>query len=152
MIVGITGNRWIYKNKLAYDFCIDELSNAFKAFNPSKVISGMAIGVDSAAVDVCIKQKIPYVCAVPFIGQELFWPEDVQNKYKNYLSQSDDVVVVSPGGYAAWKMQKRNEWIVDNCDILLAFYDYSLGGTKNCINYANTKNKNVKIIDISTFK
>jgi len=34
-------------------------------------------------------------------------------------------------------MQTRNIWMVDNCDLVLALWDGSDGGTGNCIKYAN---------------
>ena len=33
-------------------------------------------------------------------------------------------------------MQKRNEEMVDRCDLLIGVWDGSKGGTYNCINYA----------------
>ena len=48
------------------------------------------------------------------------------------LALSDDVVVISPGGYEPWKMQVRNEWTVDQCDVLLAIWDGSRCGPANC--------------------
>jgi uncharacterized phage-like protein YoqJ len=35
-----------------------------------------------------------------------------------------------------WVMQRRNEWMVDHCDILYAFWDGTSGGTANCVKYA----------------
>src|SRR3546814_16271306 len=53
------------------------------------------------------------------------------------------VVVGGPGGYAAWKLQKRNEWMVDHADELVALWDGSRSGTGNCVAYANTSGKPV---------
>jgi uncharacterized phage-like protein YoqJ len=43
---------------------------------------------------------------------------------------------VSPGGFTSYAMQIRNEWMVDHCDLLVALWDGSPGGTGNCIRYA----------------
>ena len=40
------------------------------------------------------------------------------------------------GGYAAWKMQKRNQFMVDHSNLLIAVWDGSSGGTSNCVAYA----------------
>jgi uncharacterized phage-like protein YoqJ len=40
--------------------------------------------------------------------------------------------MISRGGYEPWKMQVRNEWMIDRCDVLLALWDGSRGGTANC--------------------
>ena len=44
-------------------------------------------------------------------------------------------------------MQKRNEYMVDKCDILLAVWDGSAGGTNNCVKYARKLDKEIIIID-----
>lgn len=42
------------------------------------------------------------------------------------------------------KFQKRNEYMVDNSSILIAYYDErESGGTFNCIQYAKSKNKEI---------
>ena len=51
------------------------------------------------------------------------------------------------GGYAGYKLQKRNEWMVDHCDILIAVWDGTSGGTANCVNYAQSVNKEKIFID-----
>lgn len=43
-------------------------------------------------------------------------------------------------------MQKRNEWMVDRIDELLAIYNGTPGGTKNCIDYAKKLGKPITII------
>ncbi len=44
-------------------------------------------------------------------------------------------------------MQKRNEWMVDNCDMLVAVWDGTDGGTYNCIDYAKRMKKPRILID-----
>lgn len=55
--------------------------------------------------------------------------------------------MVSTEPYSPWLMQKRNEYMVDNVDEVLAFFDGTTGGTKNCIDYANKMGKEVTIFD-----
>lgn len=107
------------------------------------VISGMALGWDQALAQAAKDCGIPYIAAVPFKGQEKMWPQKSQD-YFNYLCQfAEEVVYVSEGSYQPWMMQKRNEWMVDNCDILLAMYDGTEGGTANCVRYANKHGKHI---------
>ena len=49
--------------------------------------------------------------------------------------------------YAVWKMQKRNEWMVDNCDAVIAVWDGAPGGTANTVDYARKLGKSVLVID-----
>jgi len=53
--------------------------------------------------------------------------------------------------YKASKMQKRNIWIVDNSDGLVAVWDGTPGGTANCVEYARNKSRetNKKIFYIN---
>lgn len=99
-------------------------------------ISGMAQGVDTWAAEVCLELGVPYTAAVPCNGQESPWPEEAQRRYRHLIMQGAEVHVVSPGDYAPWKMQARNVWMVDRCDVLLAVWDGSAGGTANCVNAA----------------
>lgn len=92
---------------------------------------------------------IPITAAVPFAGQESQWPAASQKLYRDLLAKAARVEVVSSGGYAASKMQRRNEWMVDHCDRLLAVWDGTPGGTANCIGYALAKRKPITYITIA---
>lgn len=103
----------------------------------TEVITGMALGWDTALAVACWTLSIPFTAAVPFRGQESRWPKEGQELYHWLLDRAKEVVYVSDGGYAPWKMQARNEWMIDNCDGVLALWDGSNGGTGNCIAYAD---------------
>lgn len=110
---------------------------------PTLIISGMALGWDMAVAAAALFTGIPYIAAVPFEGQESKWPEEAQANYRFLRSFAIRVVHVCTPGYAAWKMQTRNEWMVDNGEWGLALWDGSPGGTANCVRYANNSNKPV---------
>jgi len=111
---------------------------------PDAVISGMALGWDISLALAALACEIPLTCAVPFRGQEERWPDESQRVFRYVLEHAEKVVYVSPGGYHPAKMQFRNEWMVDNCDELLALWDGSNGGTGNCIRYALKQKKPVR--------
>ena len=124
------------------------LKNKILELKPEKCISGMALGVDQMAAELCIELEIPFIAAVPFVGQESVWPEASKLKYKNILDNAQEVKIVSEGGYASWKLQKRNEWMVDNSDILIAVWNEGyVGGTTNCVNYAKSVGKKLALIE-----
>jgi len=130
-----------------YNYVMDGLRNILKELKPEKALSGMAIGVDTMAAEVCIELGIKFEAVVPFVGQEKYWPAEAQERYLKLLSLANSTKVVSPGGYAPWKMQVRNEYLVDHCDKLIAVWDDSSGGTKNCVDYAISKKKHIIRID-----
>lgn len=111
--------------------------------NATEAISGMALGWDMALAQAAINYQIPFIAAVPFGGQESMWPPATRERYHHLLKQAKEVVYVSPPGFSSAKMQKRNEWMVDQLDPttdkLLAMWDGTNGGTANCLRYANTK-------------
>ena len=115
-------------------------------------LTGMALGVDQWFAEAAIDLGIPFVAAVPFEGQELRWPSTSQIAYHTTLAEARAVHMVCPGGYAAWKMQARNRWMVDNADQCIAVWDGSEGGTGNCVEYARSRALPVEIIDPRTLK
>lgn len=118
---------------ILYRFAVRVLSE----YDPDEVISGMALGWDTAIARAAIYLAVPLVAAVPFVGQEEAWPAASQRTYNELLSRAEHVEVITSGGYSPQAMQLRNEWMVDHCDILLALWDGSAGGTGNCVRYAN---------------
>lgn len=139
MIVAATGHR---PDKLGgyfapYTMRLHNLARGvLKHMQPEKAISGMALGWDTAWAEAALELGIPLIAAIPFKGQESRWPVESQHRYHRICGQARDVVVCSAGGYAPFKMQTRNEWMVLQCDHLIALWDGSPGGTANCIAYA----------------
>ena len=107
------------------------------AREPRGVVSGMALGWDMAWAEAALTLSIPVCAAIPTAGQESVWPASSQERYRSILAQCAKIVIVSEGGYAAWKMQKRNEWIADKATRIVALWNGSPGGTANCIAYAS---------------
>jgi len=151
MIIAVTGHR---PEKLggyseeAFIKLVDFAKQELSKLNPEKIISGMAIGWDTAVAIAALELKIPLLAAIPFSGQEKIWPQENKNIYNDILKHNlVDIFIVNPGGFQAWKMLKRNEWMCDNCDILLSLYNGDkTGGTKHCVEYA--KKKNIEIINV----
>lgn len=102
------------------------------------VVTGMAQGWDTALAVACVRLCIPFTAAVPFDGQDARWPSGVRDLYAKLLAQASRVVVCSPGGYSPKAMQIRNEWMVDNCDQVVALWNGTPGGTSNCVRYCES--------------
>lgn len=123
----------------------DDIMNSFRQHN-LYFITGMALGVDTWSAKLAIDYRIPYFAFVPFFGQEKVWPKDSQDDYHYLLKNAFRVINVCKPGYAHWKMQRRNEKMVDFCNLLIAVWDGSHGGTMNCIKYAEKVKKKIIII------
>jgi uncharacterized phage-like protein YoqJ len=160
MIVAFTGHR---PDKLpdratgykipnpTYNRVCQEIDKALKELKPEKVISGMALGIDQWAAAIAYKLKIPFIAAIPFEGQEKAWPEESQKTFRLLRRLAAEEVIVSEGGYSLAKMQIRNEWMVNHCDILIAVWDGTQGGTGNCVQYAESIDRKIFRIDPSKF-
>lgn len=111
---------------------------------PDKMITGMALGWDTAVALACISLKIPFVAAIPFAGQDRNWNAYCQQRYAKILQKADTVEVISPGRYRADKMHKRNEWMVDRSIRVVALFDgVEEGGTYRCIEYAKKRQRHL---------
>ena len=152
MIVSFTGHR---PDKLGgyklpnptYSFVCQRIEETLRDLRPTKVVSGMALGVDQWAAHIAHKLGIPFIAAVPFEGQDRVWPAASRAIYKKLIELASEVVIVTPGGYSSAKMQARNEWMVNYCDKLIAIWDGTSGGTGNCVKYAQSLNKEIIFID-----
>lgn len=121
-------------------------------------ISGMALGADQIFAQAVLDMTnagfhgIRLIAAIPFVGQESKWPPKSQEKYKELLNQVSHIEIVSSGGYSPEKMQTRNIWMVDRSHIVLAVWDGSSGGTKNCVNYAIKQRKTILHLNSETLE
>lgn len=130
----------------------EHLRVVFDHFRPEYIWSGMALGTDQWAAEVAVDRGYPFKAAVPFKGQESRWPLDSRLHYGRLLEAAQEVVIVTEGDYAVWKMQRRNEYMVDRADLVVAVWDGSDGGTANCVKYALDQGKQVVVIDPKEYK
>lgn len=152
MIVAFTGHR---PNKLGgynlpnpiYIKVCQQIDATLRELKPEKIISGMALGIDQWAANIACKLNIPFIAAIPFANQDRVWIEESKRAYHALLNKAVEQVIVCEGGYSAYKMQIRNEWMVDRCDKLIAVWDGTEGGTGNCVKYAQSKNKDIIYIN-----
>jgi len=159
MTIAITGHR---PNKLGNDYDLKSplierinilLEEIILNYQPDFMISGMALGIDTLWARLAIKNDIKLIAAIPFENQDVMWVEKSRKIYHDLLSKAWNVVNVS--GQTRYKpeyMQMRNEWMVDKCDILVAVWNGSKGGTGNCVQYAQRVGKKMIRIDPSEIK
>lgn len=107
---------------------------------PDAVISGMAQGWDTAIALAALGHGIPLIAAIPFPTQSLRWPAAARTLYGELIANAARVEILSPVPHSdalmRLAMDVRNRWMVDNSTDLVALWDGSPGGTKNCVYYA----------------
>ena len=120
--------------------------------------SGMALGFDIIAAETILLLKEAYknielVCVLPFETQAESYSDSWKERYFSILEKCDRKIVLSDE-YFKGCYQRRNEFMVDNCDFVLTWYDGKAGGTRNTLNYATKKQRhivNVNKSEIETF-
>lgn len=123
----------------------DEDSRTFSTNGKVLLISGMALGVDTLWALVGLKLKFQFPgkfeleCAIPCANHSSRWKKSDQERHADIIKRSGIVTFVSKEPYAPYLMQKRNEYMVDKADELLAVWDGTSSGTRNCVKYAEKK-------------
>lgn len=118
--------------------------------NAKTFISGMALGIDQWAAEIVLELKpyyphIKLVAAIPCADHSKAWPKQSQVEWNKIVDKADYVYLVSNKPYTSYCMQKRNEWMVNKSIGQIAVWDGTLGGTANCIRYADNVGKTKRI-------
>ena len=170
--IAFTGHRpnklWGYdEDKIEYDILFKLIKNKIidiikenKEKREFLLINGMALGADQlvCAASIVVRSQVKeemkeenktvYIeAAVPCLNQEKKWPPETQKYYRALLGQVDKITYVWAGEYNSTCMQKRNEYMVDKADVVIAVWDGTRGGTYNCVEYAQLKHKNIIYIN-----
>lgn len=158
MIISITGHRpdklWGYKlDRREYEVLMQMMCNYFIHNNVTEVIQGCALGVDTLSALTVIDMKkagynIKLTSAVPCKDFQSNWKNELdRTRFDHIIANSDRVHYVSEEEYDISCLQKRNEWMVNNAQGVLAVWDGTAGGTFNCIKYANMTQRHVDRIE-----
>ena len=112
-------------------------------------ISGMALGVDTWAAEIVLDMKkshrVTLECALPCETQAVRWRESDRNRYFDIVSRCDTETMLQTS-YTADCFQKRNTYMVDRSDFVIAVYSGAPGGTDETIRYARKKGRSVCIV------
>ena len=108
-------------------------------------LCGMALGFDMICAETVLQLKLKYksiklIGAIPCKNQTEKWKKESIDRYNKILSLADKITYTSNSNYYNGCMQKRNQYMIDNSNLLIAVFNGSNGGTKQTIEYAY-KNK-----------
>ena len=121
------------------------IADGYKTF-----ITGMARGIDLWAGEIVLDLKKSYkdihlICALPHPNFEKKWQLADRMKYHSVLKKADLQRTICPS-FSMGAYQKRNIWMVDKSNRVIAAYNGEKGGTKNTIDYAGSQG--VEVINI----
>lgn len=121
------------------------IENGFTTF-----ITGMAPGVDIWAVEIVLEKRkhntsLHLICAMPHPGFEKRKSKYEEDRCQNIIDNADYTQTICDRYFRAC-YQRRNEFMVDHSNLVIAVWNGEKIGTKNTIDYA--KRKGVELINI----
>lgn len=136
----LSDNRWLGLKEKFKELLTDNKCD--------EAITGMALGVDTVFALAILELKnegcdIKLHCAIPCKNYSGRWIKKSVDLYNDILSKADIVRVVSDEEYKPWLMQKRNEYMVNLANKVIAVWDGSKSGTENCVKYARKHGKEI---------
>lgn len=132
-----------------------EIVNAIKQDGIRHFLTGMALGVDIWAAEIVLSLRkqwpITLEAVIPCKGQDIRWHSESQERYRSILNQCDNVILLQEG-YTPDCFQRRNQYMVEHSNLVIAVWNGSPSGTGNTVAYAKCRGKQVRTISIKRSK
>ena len=126
----LTGHR-----ELGEDFDEKKLENAIEEMIKKGVktfYNGGALGFDLVAAEIVLKHKknskIKLIICVPFYGQEKRYSAQDKARYARILKEADEVVTLAEHYYKGCLL-RRNDYMIEHADCMIAYLKSEKGGT-----------------------
>ena len=109
--------------------------------------TGGALGFDTMAAKKLLTYRMRHrdmrlIVVVPCKKQALQWSEADRDMYEYTLANADEVIFCSEE-YTADCMKKRNEYLADICDMLIAYAGRHSSGSMQTVRMALARGKTV---------
>ncbi len=119
-------------------------------------ISGLAEGVDTWAAEIVLEIKeesanITLEAAIPCENQTASWNVKSKERRDRIMAMCDKVTILQRN-YTYDCMMRRNRYMVDRSDYVIAVWNGQPSGTANTILYAVSRDKPVYYVDLRDFK
>jgi len=115
------------------------------------LVSGMALGTDQWAAETALDMGIKVTALIPCLNQEKIWPTLAREHYYVLLDRIREtdghIIYVTVGDYTKGCMHRRNLEIVNFSHEILAVWNRSKGGTKDCIRSAKQAGLPVTVLN-----
>ncbi len=134
----------------------NEIISLIETKDVTHFITGMAIGVDMYAAEIILGLKASYPditleSAIPCETQTEKWTEEQRDRYYDIAAKCDKETMIQHQ-YTADCMLKRNRYMLDQADFIIAVWDGRPSGTGKMVQYAWEQDKPIVIIDPKTLK
>jgi len=164
-ITGHRSQRFKFKNDEKAPLCkkikevLEEQIKSHYAKGVRTFYVGGAVGVDTWAAEIILRLKkteeykdMELFLAIPFPEQAEKFSSGSKNRYDKILSMCDQKKVIS-NHYSAVAHKRRNYFMVDHSQYLIAVYDQDKSirsGTGQTVNYAVKKERQLTFIHPDT--
>jgi uncharacterized phage-like protein YoqJ len=141
--IAITGHRDI--SKRAVDAAKWWILRIAQKYPQATIITGGALGTDMLVATLAIKAGLRSKVYLPFEFETHTARWNYASKANlRWVMDRSEVVVVGNSNFSVRWFFRRNERMVDDADLVIAFWDgREDGGTVGCIKYAQHKHKQV---------
>lgn len=117
-------------------------------------ISGGALGVDTWAMEEVLSLKkqhshITLECALPYAEMPNRFGAEDRNRYDTIMTECDIKTIVCPKYTGRDCMDKRNEYMVDHAEYLIAVWLGIMTGTGRTVEYAKKLGREVYCYDFN---
>lgn len=131
---------------IPFDFPAEKLYDTVETLIKNGVThfyNGAAQGFDMLAAETVafLKRKykhIKLIICAPFYGQEKYFSVEEKSRYKAIIKNADELVYVSERYYKGCYL-KRDRYMADRADILVAYKKKTTGGTAYTVGYFSKK-------------
>lgn len=119
--------------------------------NYTHFLSGGALGFDLLAAEeiLNLREQLPFITlemVLPWPGQSDRWSAADRQRYESIVNRADSVTIIEDE-YTQGCLFKRNRFLVDYCDRLIALYKGLPGGTQMTVKYAESLKKEVTYME-----
>lgn len=128
----------------------EAMINAMAEEGVRKFLSGMALGTDIWAAEKVLRLReelpITLTCVLPCRDQDARWSEEAKRRYAAVLEQCDEKILLQES-YTPDCFNRRNRYMVDHSDLVIAVWNGSPSGTGNTVAYARERGKPVWVLE-----
>ena len=129
----------------------EQIINLIETEDVTHFITGMALGIDLYAAELVLDLKARYPSitlesAIPCETQAVKWLAAQRERYYDIAAQCDKETMLQCH-YSPDCMDKRNRYMVDHADYILAVWNGCPSGTGNIVRYAYKKGKSIIVIN-----
>lgn len=122
---------------------VERLLSSFLERGINVFYCGMAKGFDMLIAEQVLQKKRQYknvrlIACIPYYGQEKNYTEEEKERYVQILKEADEKIYISQAYYKGCTL-KRDRFMADEADILVAYLRKKTGGTAYTVQYFQKK-------------